>query len=275
MRVQIATILLGATMIPIASLPATAQISDDTVVDLLAVQSPCGEPDRYRGKKDQLYIERDDGSILLADAYRLQALGTARSNGKLLAASCNRRFVATADSQQLHLLSTKNDRQPMTVLLPADAVGAVFTKNSRQLWVGLSGRNEVVDIDLNTGQLRTIPLPFAAARLSADFKGHNLYILDQKAGGLHVIDERSGRILSGELPKFGIGADLMRSPTDNELWIVRSDRPQISIVRTKLSIGVQTGPPIGAQKGPPFEYGTTVEERSLRCAWRREGGARP
>jgi len=42
-----------------------------------------------------------------------------------------------------------------------------------------------------------------------------------------------------------------------------------------MSIGVQTGPPIGAQKGPPFEYGTTVEERALRCARGREGGARP
>jgi hypothetical protein len=42
-----------------------------------------------------------------------------------------------------------------------------------------------------------------------------------------------------------------------------------------LSIGVQTGPPIGAQKGPPLRDGTTVEERSLRCARRREGGARP
>jgi hypothetical protein len=47
-----------------------------------------------------------------------------------------------------------------------------------------------------------------------------------------------------------------------------------SIIRN-VSIGVQTGPPIGAQKGPPFKDGTTVEERALRCARRREGGARP
>ncbi|AGH50214.1 DEAD/DEAH box helicase [Sphingomonas sp. MM-1] len=45
--------------------------------------------------------------------------------------------------------------------------------------------------------------------------------------------------------------------------------------RRMMSIGVQTGPPIGAQKGPPLKDGATVEERSLRCARRREGGARP
>ena len=44
---------------------------------------------------------------------------------------------------------------------------------------------------------------------------------------------------------------------------------------TWMSIGVQTGPPIGAQKGPPLNDGRTVEERALRCARRREGGARP
>ncbi|WP_125954398.1 hypothetical protein [Novosphingobium sp. MD-1] len=42
-----------------------------------------------------------------------------------------------------------------------------------------------------------------------------------------------------------------------------------------MSIGVQKGPPIGAQKGPPLNDGRTVEERALRCARRREGGARP
>lgn len=30
-----------------------------------------------------------------------------------------------------------------------------------------------------------------------------------------------------------------------------------------------------AQKGPPLNDGKTVEERALRCARRREGGARP
>ncbi|MFD1104776.1 hypothetical protein, partial [Sphingobium olei] len=66
-------------------------------------------------------------------------------------------------------------------------------------------------------------------------------------------------------PQHGRDRDLVR----------RSGRILRMFIERGLSIGVQTGPPIGAQKGPPFEYGTTVEERSLRCAWRREGGARP
>ena len=60
-----------------------------------------------------------------------------------------------------------------------------------------------------------------------------------------------------------------------EVLIERPEGGRRRRMTVMVSIGVQTGPPIGAQKGPPFEYGTTVEERSLRCAWRREGGARP
>ena len=52
---------------------------------------------------------------------------------------------------------------------------------------------------------------------------------------------------------------------------VRSPR-----IGTSVSIGVQTGPPIGAQKGPPFQDGSRlIGHAPLRCARRREGGARP
>ncbi|ARR53278.1 hypothetical protein HY78_07395 [Rhizorhabdus wittichii DC-6] len=49
-----------------------------------------------------------------------------------------------------------------------------------------------------------------------------------------------------------------------------------SFVLHEVSIGVQTGPPIGAQKGPPFQDGARlIGHAPLRCARRREGGARP
>ena len=78
-----------------------------------------------------------------------------------------------------------------------------------------------------------------------------------------------------------VGEDLFSIPLDQAQIDFENEGGETYIcgnppyLGSKLSIGVQTGPPIGAQKGPPFEYGTTVEERSLRCAWRREGGARP
>ncbi|WP_375245113.1 YncE family protein [Sphingomonas parapaucimobilis] len=238
--------VLGTACIALLTPPATAQyagaaspIADDTPVDLLAIQAPCGKEDFDRGSKDRLYVQDSKSHIILAAPYKAQAsrpTQTLRGGGQwhLLAASCNRRLVAASPdgSGSVELISTKNQEVIAKLALPVPVRNATFTTDSKELWLSSGRSKEVYIASVNHPErIQKIPLVFHPTAIAANIKDRAMFIMDGD-GGLFAIDAKSHKQVGKASTNFGRGSQMMVSPTDKELWIVRSDRPQVAIMRT-------------------------------------------